>query len=337
MVAASGPLNRSISSSGISFRAILYRAVPAWKNGGAVESPRVAVVIEDDEDIRGLLCAVLQQSGFEVHETGTGAAGVEAVRRHRPSIITLDLGLPDIDGFEVARRVRLFSDSYIIMLTARAEELDTLMGLEAGADDYITKPFRPRELRARIAAMLRRPRHGEAAGGPPLAAPGRSTTTGPHAAGPVRPTEPGAHERGAHERGAEERGAEERGAEERGAYEHNGLMLNPATRFTEVAGTPVDLTRTEFDLLHALLASGRRVRTKADLVRGLRNEDYDSGTFISEADERAIEVHLGNVRRKIGDDARSPRWLVTVRGVGYRLAPRLPAGAAGPGGPRDRR
>ncbi|MFD1214360.1 response regulator transcription factor, partial [Arthrobacter sp. GCM10027362] len=119
---------------------------------------RVAVVVEDDADIRDLVSVVLSSSGFVVHTAPSGSAGIAAVREHDPAIITLDLSLPDLDGFEVARQVRQFSDAYIIMLTARAEELDTLLGLESGADDYLTKPFRPRELRARVTAMLRRPR-----------------------------------------------------------------------------------------------------------------------------------------------------------------------------------
>ena len=98
-------------------------------------------------------------------------------------------------------------------------------------------------------------------------------------------------------------------------------MLDAGTRTTVLSGRDVELTRTEFDLLHALLESGRRVRSKTDLVRRLRGEDYDTGSYISESDERTIEVHVGNLRRKLGDDSRSPRWLETVRGVGYRLAP----------------
>ena len=113
----------------------------------------------------------------------------------------------------------------------------------------------------------------------------------------------------------------EAGAKEAGQFLHNGLSLDFGTRTTEVDGTPVELTRTEFELLHAVLESGRRVRTKTDLVRRLRGDEYDAGGFISEADERTVEVHVGNVRRKLGDDSRSPRWLETVRGVGYRLAP----------------
>ncbi|MCC3269658.1 response regulator transcription factor [Arthrobacter gengyunqii] len=272
-----------------------------------METQRVAVIIEDDKDIRDLLNAVLEQSGFKVFTSPNGAEGVEAVRTHNPTVVTLDLGLPDIDGFEVIRQVRLFSDAYIVMLTARAEELDTLMGLEAGADDYITKPFRPRELRARISAMLRRPRGSEenATTAPQPAVPdaagasAESTTpTAPAAAAPVQ-TE----------------------ITEAGHFRHNGLSLDFGSRTTEVDGTPVELTRTEFELLHAVLESGRRVRTKTDLVRRLRGDEYDAGGFISEADERTVEVHVGNVRRKLGDDSRSPRWLETVRGVGYRLAP----------------
>ncbi|WP_104104473.1 response regulator transcription factor [Arthrobacter sp. 08Y14] len=274
-----------------------------------MEIQRVAVIIEDDKDIRDLLNAVLQQSGFKVFTAPNGTEGVEAVRAHNPTVVTLDLGLPDIDGFEVIRQLRLFSDAYIVMLTARAEELDTLMGLEAGADDYITKPFRPRELRARISAMLRRPRASEetATTAPQTAvpdAPGASAQAAPPAApAAAAPAEAGA------------------GAQEAGQFRHNGLSLDFGTRTTEIDGKPVELTRTEFELLHAVLEGGRRVRTKTDLVRRLRGDEYDAGGFISEADERTVEVHVGNVRRKLGDDSRSPRWLETVRGVGYRLAP----------------
>lgn len=268
-----------------------------------MEIQRVAVIIEDDKDIRDLLFAVLQQSGFEVFTSPTGTEGVEAVRQHKPAVVTLDLGLPDIDGFEVIRQLRLFSDAYIVMLTARAEELDTLMGLEAGADDYITKPFRPRELRARISAMLRRPR-GE--GGENASAPAPAVSL-PAASAPApvmtATLQPAFSASG------------------NPVFAHNGLTLDPGTRTTEINGTSVDLTRTEFDLLHALLEGGRLVRTKTDLVRRLRGEEYDTGSFISDADERTVEVHVGNLRRKLGDDSKAPRWLETVRGVGYRLAP----------------
>jgi DNA-binding response OmpR family regulator len=241
------------------------------------------LVIEDDHDIRELVRVVLTQAGFEVRAASSGAEGVLAAKELDPAVITLDLGLPDIDGFEVARQIRQFSDAYIVMLTARAEELDTLIGLESGADDYLTKPFRPRELRARVAAMMRRPRStpelGEEAGSPAAA------------------------------------------VNEGRKYTHNGLDLSYDSRTVAVDGQELSLTRTEFDLLHALLEAGRMVRTKADLVRRLRDEPYDVGSYISEADERSVEVHMGNLRKKLGDSAQNPRWLQTVRGVGYRLAP----------------
>ncbi|NKX51076.1 response regulator transcription factor [Arthrobacter deserti] len=253
-----------------------------------MNTQRVAVIIEDDGDTRNILESVLQQSGSATHAAGTGAAGAEAVRRHGPDNITLDLGLPDFDGLEVVRQVRQFSDGYIVMLSARADGLDTLLALEAGADDYLTKPFRPRELRARISAMLRRPRQSGA----------QAQTGQVPVQEPVPDTEPG-------------------------ALVHNGLLIDHSTRTAQLRGRDMDLTRTEFDLLHALMESGRVVRTKPDLVRRLRYEHYDTGAFVSEADERAVEVHIGNLRRKLGDDPRSPRWLETVRGVGYRLAPQV--------------
>jgi two-component system OmpR family response regulator len=245
---------------------------------------RVGLVIEDDQDIRELVRAVLTQAGFDVSVAASGTEGVLAARSLNPDVITLDLGLPDIDGFEVSRQIREFSDAYIVMLTARAEELDTLIGLESGADDYLTKPFRPRELRARIAAMMRRPRSGP---------------------DQVEDTPAG----------------EQPGDAGTGHYTHNGLDLTYASRSVTVDGEELNLTRTEFELLYALLEAGRTVRTKSDLVRRLRDEDYDVGSYISEADERSVEVHMGNLRKKLGDSPQRPRWLQTVRGVGYRLAP----------------
>src|SRR5690606_17026509 len=152
---------------------------------------RIAVVVEDDADIRGLMVALLGQSGFEVHAAATGTAGVEAVREHAPVIVTVDLGLPDIDGYEVTRQVRQFSDAYVVMLTARTEEIDTLLGLDAGADDYMTKPFRPRELRARIEAMMRRPRSGAPVPAPaPVGTPSLTAPLSPLTPGEVAPVLP---------------------------------------------------------------------------------------------------------------------------------------------------
>lgn len=251
----------------------------------------VAVVIEDDDDVRNLLEGVLTQAGFEVHTAVDGRAGVEVVRSKQANVVTLDIGLPDIDGFEVLRRIRNFSNAYVVMLTGRTDEPDLLSALNAGADDYIAKPFRPRELRARVAAMMRRPRHEVT---------GRNTSQWGQAA------------------------ASAAAQPETGVLQHNGLLLNHRTRTVEIKGEPLGLTRSEFDLLHVLLKGGGAVCTRADLVRAVRGDFYDRDTYISEADERAVEVHVGNLRRKLNEDQLSPRWLQTVRGVGYRLAPRRP-------------
>jgi len=248
--------------------------------GATVNEARVAVVIEDEEDIRSLLSAVLTQAGFTVHGAGDGEAGLELVREHSPLVTTLDVNMPGMDGFETAKRIRALSTTYIVMLSARTEEIDALQGLEAGADDYVAKPFRPRELRARIDAMLRRPRHHLAT---PPAVP---------ASEPIAPV---------------------------GWLEHQGVRLNPGTRIVTVDGADLDLTRSEFDILADLLGSGRRVRAKTDLAMMLRGEQYTGVEFISDSDARAIEVHVANLRRKLGESPASPRWIETVRGVGYRL------------------
>lgn len=257
-----------------------------------MRDPGVAVVVEDDLDVRNLVSTVLTQSGFEVHSAAEGRTGVEAVQEHNPTLVTLDVGLPDIDGYEVLRRIRGISDCYVIMLTAHNEELDTLTALQSGADDFVTKPFRPRELRARVAAMLRRPRGGLLTEKP--------TTTAPAAEAPASPSRP------------------------ESLLRHNGLVLDKDTRTVTVRGEELVLTRSEFDLLHELLRSSGAVRTKGDLVRVVRGQYYRTEAYISEADERAIEVHIGNLRRKLGEDPRNPRWLMTVRGVGYRLVPKRP-------------
>jgi DNA-binding response OmpR family regulator len=249
--------------------------------GATVDEARVAVVIEDEEDIRSLLSAVLAQAGFTVHGAGDGEHGLALVREHDPLVTTLDVNMPGMDGFETAKRIRSLSTTYIVMLSARTEEIDALQGLEAGADDYVAKPFRPRELRARIDAMLRRPRH--------------------HLA--TSPTSPAA----------------ERTAEPVGWLEHQGVRLNPDTRIVTVDGADLDLTRSEFDILADLLGSGRRVRAKTDLAMMLRGEQYTGVEFVSDSDARAIEVHVANLRRKLGESPASPRWIETVRGVGYRL------------------
>ena len=313
---------------------------------------RHAVVIEDDDDIRHLLETVLSQAGFEVTARSNGFDGIEAVRALNPTVVTLDVNMPGIDGFETAKRIRAFSQAYIVMLTALGEEIDTLQGLEAGADDYVTKPFRPRELRARIEAMLRRPRAimpDEASTPAPetgrrAQAPGYTSVSPP--AGPAFPppaypppgySEPGAPPTyaapggfppaepaaGAHASPSQPGLPPQPVAPHAGMrgerLEHLGLVIDLGTRVTVVAGQEIPLTRSEFDLLAALMQSGRRVRTKADLAILLRNEAYLTTNFVSDADKRGIEVHMGNLRKKIGENSLTPRWIETVRGVGYRL------------------
>ncbi|GAA2198763.1 response regulator transcription factor [Sinomonas flava] len=253
-----------------------------------MEELGTALVVEDDDDVRQLLQEVLAQAGFDVVAASSGREGAALARDRAPVVVTLDVNLPDIDGFEVLRRIRSTTDAYVVMLTARAEETDTLLALQSGADDYMTKPFRPRELRARLAAMLRRPRVAQ----PPQSKPaGAAPPPAPQPA--VRPPQ---------------------------LLAHNGLDLDPTTRTASLEGEPLDLTRSEFELLRALLKAGGRVLTRADLVRIARGDRFRVDAYVSEADERAVEVHIGNLRRKLGDDPRAPRWLVTVRGVGYRLA-----------------
>ncbi|GAB3739284.1 response regulator transcription factor [Microlunatus parietis] len=257
---------------------------------------RVAVIIEDDADIRNLLEAILAQAGFTTHAVSEGADGVAAVRDHQPILTTLDISLPGIDGFEVARQIRHFSDTYIIILSARTEEVDTLMGLDAGADDYLTKPFRPRELRARVEAMMRR-RNLYAGDG---TGPGERPAGEPGAAEPATASGDGD-----------------------GWLSHNGLRIHPEMRLCELDGSPVTLTRSEFDLLQAIMNGKRRVVSKDTLSLELRG-DHSTGGYVSESDRRAVEVHLANVRRKLNDPVNAPRFIETVRGVGYRLATRQP-------------
>jgi len=324
----------------------------------AVEE-KVAVIIEDDADVRHLLKTVLTQSGFQTILTTNGADGIDAVRTHSPILTTLDVSMPGMDGFAAAKRIRQFSTTYIVMLTALADEIDVVQGLDSGADDYLIKPFRPRELRARVETMLRRPREraGVGAGAaavddfssyvespapvaapapqpvqpapqpvqaapapppvevvappvhqappppaPPVAAPApaaaRPTRQPTHAPVPVAQPEPSPD----------------------GWLEHRGLQLNSQTRLTQVDGRGIELTRSEFDLLATLMGSGRRVRSKADLVLSLRGESYVTTYYVNDADKRAVEVHVANLRRKIGDSSATPRFIETVRGVGYRMA-----------------
>jgi two-component system alkaline phosphatase synthesis response regulator PhoP len=230
------------------------------------------LVAEDDDAIRKLIRDVLEHAGFDVLVSADGAAALQAAQTRRPDLLVLDLGLPGMDGLDVARKIRRTSDLPIIMLTARAEESDTLVGLELGADDYIAKPFSTKELVARVRAVLRRIESTRA--------PGRL----------VRVAD---------------------------------LEIDEQRMLATRAGVRIDLTASEFALLAALAASPGRVFTRAQLLDAIHGEAF-------EAYERAIDVHVKNIRRKLEPQPQRPRYVVTVFGVGYRLAEALELSAVDP-------
>jgi DNA-binding response OmpR family regulator len=228
------------------------------------------LVVDDEANLVELVQGYLERDGYHVLTAGDGPTALAMARDERPDLIVLDLMLPGIDGLEVCRRVRQFSDAYILMLTARAEEVDKIVGLSVGADDYLTKPFSPRELVARVRAMLRRPRTGS-----------------------VEPEAPAARQIGE-------------------------LTIDPARYEVRRRGEPIQLTAREFSLLATLAEHPGHVFTRAQLLeRVWGSELYD---------DHVVDVNVGNVRRKLEDDPARPRWLQTVRGVGYRLADRSSAG-----------
>lgn len=228
-----------------------------------------AMVVEDEAPLANLVATYLERDGFETTITGDGADAVPLARQVDPDVVVLDLGLPHLDGVEVCRQLRTFSDAYVVMLTARTEEIDTLIGLSVGADDYMSKPFSPRELMARIQAMLRRPRSRPAA--PP---------TEPVAAATIR--------------------------------SFGDLNLDIDGREVTVDGTPIALTRTEFDVLAALAREPGVVFTRAQLIEAVWGPSWIG-------DEHLVDVHIGHLRRKLGDNATRGRYVRTVRGVGYRM------------------
>lgn len=295
------------------------------------ESIKTAVIVEDDPEVRHLLIDVLESAGFSTVSVGNGIDGVRAVAQYKPMITTLDVNMPGMDGFEAARRIRSQNtETYILMITALRDEADVVLGLAAGADDFINKPFRPREFRARVEALLRRPRapiapapRAQESAGPSFPAARQPTTSIPTivesdavVAAESLATAPAAN--AAVVRVAES-GAIAPMPETAGWLTHRDLRLDPESRVVLIGREELELTRTEFDLLAALMESRRRVRSKADLTLLLRGESYVTTYFVGDADKRAIEAHMTNLRRKLGDNAVSPRYIETVRGVGYRL------------------
>ncbi|WP_169580770.1 MULTISPECIES: response regulator transcription factor [Microbacterium] len=286
---------------------------------------KTAVIIEDDPEIRHILSDVLESAGFSTVSAGNGIDGVRAVLTYRPLLTTVDVTMPGIDGFEAARRIRAAqSDTYIIMLTGLNDEADVIAGLGAGADDYLLKPFRPRELRARVEALMRRRvtdasaavPAGPAAGVPLSPSDARAAS----AAGSADPGEASTAETPLVGEEGEDAATRQAGD---GWIAHRDLLLHPENRLVSIGGQDLDLTRTEFDLLATLLESKRRVRSKADLTLVLRGESYVTSYYVGDADKRAVEAHMTNLRRKLGDSATNPRYIETVRGVGYRLTSEL--------------
>jgi two-component system, OmpR family, alkaline phosphatase synthesis response regulator PhoP len=220
------------------------------------------LVVDDEPKIAQLARDYLEHAGFSVLTAGDGTSALQAASTRQPDLVVLDLGLPGVDGLEVMRRIRTSGATPIVLLTARDTELDKLLGLELGADDYITKPFSPRELVARVRAVLRRAERAPAASDRIVV---------------------------------------------------GDLALDVPRLRTTVAGRTVDLTATEFSILATLAREPGRVFTRAQLLDAVHGVAF-------EAYERAIDAHVKNIRRKLEPDPARPRYLLTVYGVGYRVA-----------------
>jgi DNA-binding response OmpR family regulator len=234
----------------------------ASQTGGRSPAGLRALVVDDEPPLVKVVSSYLEREGFEVATAGDGEQAVQLARDFAPDVIVLDLMLPGIDGIEACRQIRGFSDAYIVMLTARVEEIDRIVGLSTGADDYVVKPFSPGELMARVRAMLRRPR-----------------TSG----------------------------------EQTGAVRRFGdLEIDPPGRDVRVEGKPIELTKIEFDLLDVLSAEPRVVFSREQLLERVWGSEWFG-------DDHLVDVHIANLRAKLGDDPRAPRYLRTIRGVGYRI------------------
>lgn len=220
------------------------------------------LLVDDEPELRQMVRRYLEAEAFEVHEARDASTALTLLRDSRPDLVLLDVAMPGVDGFEVLQKIRRRSNVPVIMLTARTEEFDRVLGLTIGADDYVTKPFSPRELVARIRAVLRR---------------GRADTPEPDK-----------------------------------ALNFDGIAINVSTRTVTTDGEQRDLSALEFDLLAALAAAPGRVFTRAQLLERVWGGDYFGA-------ERVIDVHIGNLRKSLGDSAGAPRFVGTVRGVGYRF------------------
>ncbi len=220
------------------------------------------LTVEDDERIRTAVSLALEEEGWEVEETANGEDALVAFAQNPSDVVLIDIMLPGIDGFEVCRRIRRLGDVPIVMVTARSDSHDVVAGLEAGADDYLRKPFDPKELSARVRALLRRSR--------PSGSPAKMVV--------------------------------------------DQLEVIPDAGVVRLAGDEVHLTRTEFRLLVELASSPGKVMSREDLLERVWARDYFD-------DERLVDVHVRRLRTKIEPDPANPRYVVTVRGMGYKLQP----------------
>jgi two-component system response regulator RegX3 len=226
-------------------------------------SRRRSLVVEDEQSIAEPLAAALQREGFAPVLAATVADGLEGFRSHRPDLVLLDVMLPDGDGRELLRQIRAESRTPVVMLTARGEETDKVVGLELGADDYVVKPFGSAELLARIRAVLRR-----------SASPGNDTPA---------------------------------------QLQVGDLVMNLHTHSVTHDGRGLDLTLKEFALLRMLMEAAGRVVRRTDLI----DEVWDPNWYGS---TKTLDVHVSSLRKKLGDDPASPRYIHTVRGVGFRFS-----------------
>jgi len=227
---------------------------------------RTILMVEDEESITVPLAEALDREGFDTQVAGTVAEALESAEQRMPDLVLLDVMLPDGSGYDVARTLRERSKVPIIMLTARGEETDRIVGLELGADDYVVKPFSARELAARIRAVLRR------AGDAQAAAPAKA-----------------------------------------GALEVGPLKVDRDRRAATMNGQEIDLTRKEFELLALLVSEAGAVISRERLI----DEVWDTNWFGS---TKTLDVHVSSLRRKLGDDSQNPRFIHTVRGVGFRFS-----------------
>jgi DNA-binding response OmpR family regulator len=233
----------------------------------ADSSPTI-LLVDDEDSVRKVLAFPLEKDGFTVIQAADGEEALQLFEANSIDLVVLDIMLPRLDGLEVCKRLRATSSVPIIMLTARDDELDKVIGLELGADDYITKPFSIREFRSRVRALLRRSRT-------------------PHQSS--------------------------EGADER--IEIEGLVIDVSRRVVEVRGEPISLTYVEFELLRALAAQPGRVFSRRMLLEALwKSADY--------RDPRTIDVHIRHLREKLELEPRTPEFILTVRGVGYRFRDR---------------